>query len=329
MARIGATISGIERTLLNRLADANAAIGLSSLRLATQASLLYTGAGGKTTGEASFTLTGELGSVSISVVNNEDLDDVAERINQNSHKTGVVASVEGDEVTFRSVDYGSRATVGIAATSGTFDVTGGTDGVDTGTDAVVEINGRTYDDQRVDGNRVTVNENGLTLQMEFVPGFTGEFAPFTISGSALTFATDPNLNNRTTLAIPGLQANQLGGISGTLDQIYSGGAYAGLDANTSRAIRIVDEAIGELDRVAASVDGFYSATLTTSSQYLADLQDELATAIEQTDGFSEEEQEAILARSQELAYNSISSLTILYQQHMGIITMIQHIAGLK
>jgi flagellin-like hook-associated protein FlgL len=35
MARIGATISGIERSLLNRMADANAAVAVSTLRLAS------------------------------------------------------------------------------------------------------------------------------------------------------------------------------------------------------------------------------------------------------------------------------------------------------
>ncbi len=35
MARIGATLSGIERTLLNRLAEANAGATVSRLRLAT------------------------------------------------------------------------------------------------------------------------------------------------------------------------------------------------------------------------------------------------------------------------------------------------------
>ncbi len=35
MGRIGARLSGIERTLLNRLAEANAAATINSLRLAT------------------------------------------------------------------------------------------------------------------------------------------------------------------------------------------------------------------------------------------------------------------------------------------------------
>ncbi len=315
-------------TVSSKTAGTSRTISGSVTQGATQASLVYTGAGGATTASASFTLTGKRGTVSFSVANGEDLDDVAERVNENSHKTGVVASVNGDELTFRSVEYGSEATVGIAVTSGSFDVTGGTGGVATGTNAIVEINGQTYDDHRVQGNRVTVNENGLTLQMEFAPGFQGEFDSFTISGSALTFAVGPNLNHRSTLAIPGLQANRLGGLSGTLDQIYSGGDYAGLDANTSRAIRIVDEAIGKLERVTGSVDGFFSATITSSSNLLSALQEELTTAIVQTDGFNQEEEEELLAKNQGLALNAIAGLTIFQEQRLNIIKMIQHLAGL-
>lgn len=299
----------------------------SVTQAATQASLLYTGAAGQTTDSANFTLTGELGSVSLSVASSEDLDAVAEKINNVSHKTGVVASVNGDELTFRSVDYGSHATVGIAVTSGTFAVTGGAGGVDAGTDAVAVINGQTYDDSRVQGNRVTVTENGLTLQMEFAAGFAGAFDSITVSNrSALNFAVDTDLSSRATLALPSLQASNLGGLSGTLDELSTGGAYAGLDGNTSRAIRIVDEAIGDLTRVKGSVDGFSTATLTSSSQLLSDLQDELETAITETDGFNEEEEDARLSKNEALASNAVAGLAILYQQRMSLVSMIQQFA---
>jgi flagellin-like hook-associated protein FlgL len=314
-------------TVYSMTAGSSRTLSGSVTQAATQAALVYTGAAGKATADASFTLTGNRGSVSLSVANNEDLDDVAEKINDVSHKTGVVASVNGDELTFTSVDYGSQASAGVAVTSGTFDVTGGTGGVDTGTNAVVEINGQTYDDSRVQGNRVTVTENGLTLQMEFAAGVTGTFDTITVSNStALTFAVDPDLTHRATLALPSLQANHLGGISGTLDELYSGGAYAGLDGNTSQAIRIVDEAIGQLTRVEGSVDGFSTATLASSSQLLSDLQEDLETAIPQTDGFNEEEEDVRLAMNEALASNAVAGLAVLYQQRMAMVNMIQQIA---
>lgn len=299
----------------------------SVIQRATQAQRVYTGSGGKITDDATFTLTGSLGSIEVTVhggAEPDDLDDVAQSINDQSHKTGITASVDGDELTFRSVGYGTSETVQIEVTSGLFS----TVGTGVGTNAVVQINGRTYNDQRVQGNRVTVNENGLRYELEFAPTFLGAFDPVTISGSALSFALSTEPNARATLSIPSLLACYLGGVSGTLDQIASGAAYGGLDENTSRAIRIVDEALGKLTRVEGSIDGFFNAAITSSSALLSEAQDELETAIAETDGFNQEEEELLITKNQELASNATAGLAILAQQRANIVAMIQHIAGL-
>ncbi|NQT36494.1 MAG: hypothetical protein HQ581_03340, partial [Planctomycetes bacterium] len=72
---------------------------------ATQAELVYTGSGGNPASNATFTLTGSLGSTSIATVTTETLDELATKINNDSYKTGVTASVSGDEVTLSSVGY--------------------------------------------------------------------------------------------------------------------------------------------------------------------------------------------------------------------------------
>jgi len=300
------------------------------LQTATQAELVYTGASGKTTADATFTLTGALGSASITVINNEDLDDVAERINDNSHKTGITASVSGDDLTFTSVEYGTSATASIEVTSGTFSVTGaGADGVAYGTDAVAEINGQTYSGNSVSGNRFTVSQNGFRYEIEFAAGHTGGFDRITVSGDALTFALSTGFTHRSALSIPAVYANCLGGLSGTLDQIASGGTVSGLDENTSHALRIVDEAIGELDRIEGTVDGFYDAAITSSSNLLADLEEELEEAITETDGYDEDEETLLLAKNQQLASNAVAGLAILNQQRAAIVDLIQEIAGLS
>ena len=294
---------------------------------ATQAELVYTGSGGQVTEGATFTLTGNLGSVEVSVASSEPLSDVAQRINDNSHQTGVTASVDGNDVTLTSVRYGSRAEVSVVVSSGTFDVTGGDgDGTASGTDASARING--LDASTVDGNRVTVNRNGLHFEIEFAPGFTGDSDSVTISGDALTFAFSTSLHHRSTLAVPGLQAARLGGLSGTLDQIASGGAVSGLDENTSQAIRIVDEALGDLTRIEGRVDGFSSAAISTSSELLSDLQDDLEEAISQTDGYDENEETILQARNLELASNAAAGLAIVNQQRASIVQVIQQVAGL-
>jgi len=294
---------------------------------ATRAELVYTGSGGQVTDNASFTLTGERGSASISVTSGEDLEDIVERINDESHLTGVTASVDGDQLTLTSVEYGANAEISVEVTSGTFDVTGGNgDGTANGTDASVTING--LDAANVDGNRCTYSRNGLHFEIEFNPGFTGDIDTITVSGDALSFALSPSVSHRSTLSIPGLHAALLGGPSGSLDEVASGGTVSGLDGNTAQAIRIVDEALADLTGVEGSVDGFYNAAITTSSDLLADIQDDLEEAITQTDGYDENEETVLLAKNQQLAANAAAGLSIISQQRAGIVLLIQKLAGL-
>lgn len=297
-----------------------------------QAELVYTGSDGEVTDDATFTLTGPRGSASITVTSGEDLqDDVAERINDQSHRTGVTASVVGDELTLTSVECGSDVEISVVVSSGTFGVAGGNDdGTANGTDATATINGTHTDDgsATVDGNRVTFSRNGLHFEIEFAADFTGAFNTVTVSGDALTFALSESLGHRSTLSIPALHAARLGGSSGRLDQIASGGDVSGLDGNTSQAIRIVDEALADLTRIEGSVDGFQTAAVTTASGLLADLEEDLEDAIAETDRYDENEETLLLAKNQELAANALAGLSILNQQRADIVLLLRQIAGL-
>jgi len=298
-------------------------------RAAEHAELVYAGDPGSVVKlDATFTLTGDLGSAEIDVSEDEALSSVATKINDVSHQTGVTASVEGNDLTFTSVKDGSSAELAIVVTDGTFEVTGGNgEGTANGTDASARING--VDVTHVDGDRFTFSSNGLHFEIEFVPEFTGDFDSITVSGNALTFALSTDANHRSTLAIPGLQPARLGGPSGRLDQIASGGLVSGLDGNTSQAIRIVDEALADLTRIEGSVDGFFNAAVTTSSNLLADLEEDLQDAITETDGYDENEETVLLLKNQQLAANALAGLTVLNQQRAGIVAVIQQIAGLN
>jgi len=308
--------------------DSTPTITGSVTSAATQATLVHTGSGGKITADATFTLSGTRGSTSITVTNNEDLDDVAGRINDLSHTTGVTASVSGDDLTLQSVDYGSGASVAVDVTSGTFNVTGGDgDGTANGTDAVATINGMTG--LVGDGNRFTVSQNGFRFQIEFQPGFTGSFDTITVSGQALRFALSPELDYPSTLAVPSLYAWDLGGISGRLDQLASGGALSGLDGNTSQAIRVVDEALGQLEIVQGVVDGFYNASVQTASSLLADFQEDLETTIEAVDGYDENEESYLLSKNLQLSANAVAGLAMLTEQRESLVALVELLAGLR
>ena len=187
--------------------------------------------------------------------------------------------------------------------TGQFDLTGGNgDSTANGTDALATINGQSLTG---DGNRFTFSDASGSYTLEFAPGFTGASDPVTVSNSSsssplqtqLTFvlSVDPYL---TSLSRPGLQAASLGGSTGTLDQLASGGSKAGLGSSAADAVRIADEALADLTRIERMANAF-SAVVTDSLSQLWNI----GTA-------DEASQTAFLAR--ELALDVQSSLETLY-----------------
>ncbi len=308
-----------------------ATISGAVLSTATQAEVKYSGnSSHQVTADATFTLTGQRGSLVVTVEQNEALSDVADTINKNSYKTGITATVDevNDKLTFTSVDYGSDAIVNIAVTDGSFSIDEG--GHPTGTNASAIINGITIDSSsnKVSGNRFTVSDNGMSFEIQFQSGFTGAFHTITVEGNALSFALSPDLNSASALAIPALFAANLSGPSGRLDELYSGGPLAGLGDNTAQAIRVVDEALGKLTRVQGSVDGFYNAAVTSSSNLMGDMQTKLGDYIDSLDKTDDVEETLRKDYYQALADNAVSGLAIVNQQRMSIVKMLQDIAGL-
>ena len=157
-------------------------------------------------------------------------------------------------------------------TTGQFDVTGGNgDSTADGTDALATINGQSLTG---DGNQFTITDGSGTFTMEFAPGFTGASDPVTVSSSSsssplqtlLTFVLSVG-RSLTSLSRPGLQAASLGGSTGTLDQLASGGSKAGLGSNAADAVRIADEALADLTRIERMANAS-SAVVTDSLSQL-------------------------------------------------------------
>ena len=305
---------------------------------AASAELTYTGAGGKLTAAADFRLTGT-GLFDFSFVGTEYLSDVAQTINDETATTGVVAVAQGDQLVLRTVATGSSASMSVTNVVGAFAVTGGNgDGTADGVNATASDTGvdEISPNATLDGNRLSVNRNGFHFEIEFDGSFTGAFDTLSVSGDAMTFALSTDVGRRDRLAIPAVQAAYLGGISGKLNDLFTGGTASGLDDDTAQAIRIVDEALADLTRIEGSVDGFYDAAITSSTNLLDAMQKHLegdATEgtegiISEADGYDSKLETLLLAKNQQLAANAEAGLAILSQQRLSIVNMIQKIAGL-
>lgn len=295
---------------------------------ATQAALTYTGSLGNTTSSATFTVTGDEGSAVITVASGQSLTSVRDAINAVSAETGVTASVSGafnNTLTFKSSEYGEESSVAISVNSGTFNVSGGNgDGTASGADAAVTINGQAA---AADGNHVTFTANGLQVSFDLVAGYVGAISTISVSDEGvLRFALGAG-TDVTTLALSSIHSAFLGGSSGRLHQVASGGSYSGLGDNTDEALRIVDEAIDELTITQGQVAAFAGITISSSSALLDDLDIGLATALETLGGIDEAAESAALARSQILASSALAALAILgEQQRASSLLLLQHLA---
>lgn len=288
---------------------------------ATQAQLVHSEAGATLAASAVFVLSGNRGSATITVTAGESLDTVATRINLESHLTGVTATVNGNDIELESIDFGSRASVAVSVSSGTFATTG----TGLGTNAAATINGRSLTG---DGNTLSLSDNGFEASIELAAGFVGALDEITLDGQALTFAVSTDPGRVAQLAIPALHAARLGGLSGTLNQLATGGSLSGLNTNAPQAVRVVDEALAQLTLVEGRVDGFADATIDASSSLLSDLEEELVAAIDQINEVDDDEEELLQARYQALADNARAGLTLLALERSSIVELVRDLAGL-
>jgi flagellin len=329
----GRNSSQVRRLEVYRRGSQTPTISGSVTQAAEQASLDYHGAGHKIKNDAVFTLTGSRGAATVTVTKNGALDEAAEQINAQSHHTGVTASVAGNTLTFTSVDYGTDASVAVDVVSGTFHVTGGHgDGTATGADAEVTINGSAVAAGQVSGNTVTYARNGLHFRLRFQPGFSGDFDSITVhEGGAMRFALSPDVNRITTVALPSISAARLGGVSGRLTDLAAEGSLAGLGDNTSQAIRVVDEALAQLDLVEARVGSFAETTIASSAALMDGMAEVLDSNGDGVVDLNESDQEAeslLLTRNQSLAANALASLAIVQQQQQSVLVLLHRMAGL-
>lgn len=294
---------------------------------ATQSVTRYQGAGKKVKNndDSTLTITGKRGTAAFSITGGESLSDVAERINRQSHYTGITAAATGNQLDFTTVDYGDEATIDIAVTAGSFDTTS----VVTGADAAVTINGVAVDARYIDGNNVTYARNGTHLRLHFQAGFSGNFDTFSVSDQDVAkFALSPDMADRTSLALSRVSADSLGGLSGKLSDLSSGGSLSGLGANASQAIRVVDEALAQLTLVDAQAKSFADVTVAATSLLLQGYESNLTDSIESINGINQDEESLLLAKNHALSINTVSAISLLQQQQASVLGLVRLLSGI-
>ncbi|MCL2303739.1 MAG: hypothetical protein FWC43_00180 [Planctomycetaceae bacterium] len=228
---------------------------------------------------------------------------------------------------FLSEGYGSRQYVSVIANNGSFPLTG-VNGKQMerayGIDADVTVNGvKAF----TDGNDVTLSTSSLSMDFELgthlLSGYT---TTFTILGGGATFQMGPQVvaNQQITMGIPSVNTNTLGGPSGKMYMLRTGGAASlSTSPGTKLADRIVQEAIVSVTSIRGRLGSIQKYTFEPNVNVLSDTLEALSAAesdIRDTD-FAEESSN--LTRNQVLVQSAISTLGIANQLPNYILGLLQ------
>ena len=285
------------------------------------------GSGG-ITNDLIFELVGTLGSEVFSVSAGTSITQLRDQVNLVSDGTGVTAIVNATTLEFVSSGVGSNALVDVKVLSegsgtvpaGTFTTSISAGSRSNGTDIVARVNGI---DGTGLGNQITINTSTLDLTVDLASGFFGTVS-FTITGGGALFQLGPDVvsNQQARIGINSVNTAQLGGVSGILIQLGTGGT-ADLSTDTTTAALIVEEAINQITTLRGRLGAFQRTTLETNKNALNDVLINLTEAeslIRDADFAAES---AALTRAQILVQSGVTVLQIANSNPQNVLALLR------
>jgi flagellin len=298
-------------------------LGISSTAITAAVTNTTAGNPGGISEDVVFELSGLTGAEVFNFQAGTSLANLVSSINLYSDATGVEASGSGTTLTLSSTEYGSKAFVDLRVlsegASGDFDAAIGQGARDTGSDAVARVNGLLAN---ADGNKLSINTPSLDLSLQLAAAFTGTIN-FSIIGGGAKFQIGPDVvsNQQARIGITSLNTARLGGSSGKLYQLQSGGS-ADLSTDPNTAALIVDEAINKVTSLRGRLGAFQKTTLETN---IATLSDTLANLTEAESSIRDADfaaESAKLTRAQILTQSTTSVLAIANSNPQNVLALL-------
>lgn len=274
--------------------------------------------------DAVFSLAGATGAEVFNFEAGTSIAQLANAINLVQDATGVEATVNGTTLELVSSLYGSDAFVDIQlideTAGGTIRTAIGAGARDEGTDVVASINGISA---KAQGNVITINTATLDLKTTIEQGFTGSIA-FDIVGGGAQFQLGPEVvsNQQARIGITSVNTARLGGVSGKLFQLGSGGS-ADLSSDPTTAALIVDEAINQITGLRGRLGAFQRTSLETNRNALNDTLVNLTDAESQIRDADFAAETAALTRAQILVQSGTVVLQITNQNPQNVLALLQ------
>jgi flagellin len=220
------------------------------------------------TGTTTIRIAGVKGSEVFSFASGTATSAVAFAINQAVDVTGVSATMSGTAGMYLSSEtIGADAFVGVDVLAGTFSVQDGDyANRDEGVDPTVTVNGAVADS---DGQTVTVRTSTLDLQLQLDRDFaqsTSDATFYVIAGGGATFQITQEVDSggQITIGLPAIFDSNLGGASGKLSSLKTGGTNQLSSDSLSTAQNIVEEAISQISTLRGRLGAIQANTLDTN-----------------------------------------------------------------
>ncbi len=280
-------------------------------------------AGSGLNADLTFRLSGLGGSEVFSFKSGATIDNILQSVNLLSDATGIEASNNGGTIDFKSTTYGSASTVGIEVISegsgGTF-----TSGLSTtrsaGTDVQATVNGAQANGK---GNTLSLNTSTLSFNLTVADGSNTSVA-FNINGGGAQFQLGPDVvsNQQARLGINSLNTAKLGGVTGRLFELVSGGARS-LTNDVTGASKIVDEVIGKVTTLRGRLGAFQRTALDSNTASLSDTLANLNEAQSSIRDADFAKESSNLTRAQILVQSGTSVLGIANQSSQNVLSLLR------
>ena len=254
------------------------------------------------------------------------IDDLVSGINLQSDATDVTATANGTTLELTSSTYGSNSIVDLKVISegsgtGTFTTAVGEGLRAVGTDIVASVNGVSATGN---GNRLTINTAALDLTATIDAGTTGTLS-FTITGGGALFQLGPDVvsNQQARLGIGSVNTARLGGVSGKLFQLGTGGSAELTSSNLNTAAKIVEEAIDQVTSLRGRLGAFQRTTLETNRNALNDTLVNLSEAESSIRDADFAAESAALTRAQILVQAGTTVLQIANSNPQNVLALLR------
>ncbi len=274
-------------------------------------------------------LSGTDGSEVLSFGANTTLTQLVTGINLVSDATGVTAVANGATLELTSSTFGTDSVVDLqvisegtgATPAGTFTTAVNQGSRQVGADIVASVNGVSATGK---GNELSINTATLDITTTIKSATTGSIG-FTITGGGALFQLGPDVvsNQQARLGIGSVNTARLGGVSGKLFQLGTGGTSSLSSTKLDVAASIVEEAIDEVTSLRGRLGAFQRTTLETNKQALNDTLVNLTDAESSIRDADFATESAALTRAQILVQSGTTVLQISNQNPQNVLALLR------